>query len=504
MLVITRDHAVAVAVGQFEEIDLLKHALTFISEEDPLVISERVLPDLTWELTFLSGLLPRITSRLSQLCPYEVYDRIPPLESFEAFWEGNSEKINKKMLRGVELYDDQVSAITKALYHRRGIITLSTGGGKTEVSAAIIRYLERESADHRVIMVVPSVNSMRQTIQRFRDRGIRSVGAMGDQVHELSKRHLVAVVNSLYRRLGRKDTQKVTAATTCLLFMEAHHEPAPTWSTIAQTINAPYRFALSATPFVRPETPTDLRDYGLIGATGEVISFCPPYILMDKGRLATPHLTMLEITHPYQGGNYWQLIKNRCIVKNVMRNTAICRIATDCTRAGNKVLLIVNERDNHGHPLACQISEALGKPVLFFAGGSSLSTYLGGEKHREERIAVNELALRLQEKPSYCLIGSPAVHEDVDFPDANVLIMAGAGRRFRRTTQIVGRVLRRKPEPNIVYVVDFYDKTSFVLTNQANERMKWYNDQFGKAKRYQFSIEKTVEDVVAKICGGRE
>src|SRR5262249_62383958 len=141
------------------------------------------------------------------------------------------------------------------------------------------------------------------------------------------------------------------------------------------------------------------------------------------------------------------------------RNGALAACVVRLGAPQKKQLILVAEV-NHGTLLAEQVSTAVA-PVYFFKGGSELLVYRHGQLDLATTIPVDRLADHLARCQSYVLFGSPAVNEDVDFPDANVLVIAGAGRKFQRTIQQGGRGLRPSDDRRVA-IIDCDDRTSFV------------------------------------------
>jgi len=192
------------------------------------------------------------------------------------------------------------------------------------------------------------------------------------------------------------------------------------------------------------------------------------------------------------------MLKRAGLYGNRSRNAAIVEVAHRLA-ATHKLLILVAEVW-HGTLLAEQVSRTV-DPVFFFKGGSELLVFRHGQLDHSATIPVTELAEHLARCPSYVLLGSPAVGEDVDFPDANVLVVAGAGRKFQRTIQRAGRVLRPQGGASAA-IIDFTDKTSFVLQYHSKLRAQSYRERYGRAAGFRLLEHRTVEDVLAAIVQG--
>jgi superfamily II DNA or RNA helicase len=116
---------------------------------------------------------------------------------------------------------------------------------------------------------------------------------------------------------------------------------------------------------------------------------------------------------------------------------------------------------------------------------------------------ITRVAKMLRElEDGYVLVGSPALDEDADFPDANVLIVAGAGRSFNKTIQRSGRVLRAKPGSNICHIIDFDDRSAWRLHAQANRRRELYASRYRGAKAFTIEDHHHPDEIVQLVVTG--
>lgn len=411
--------------------------------------------------------------------------------------------VRDDLLDEVVLYPEyQVPAVIKSIYWQRGVVMIPTGGGKTETAAAIAKLLE-ERDGIGTLMVVPGINSMHQTWRRWQRRGIESVGRLGGGVQYGGETHLIAVADSLRQRIAGGDRaikRYLERTCGCVLFMEAQHLPADTWMDIGTKLDLPYRIALSATPYIDEDGPGDIRDMQLIGMTGETLVEIPDSLVMDLGRMSTPIVHMVRMRGPWMAGERnWHQLNRHGIVGNPARNKAIVRMARRLAAADHRVLVLSKEIP-HGQKLSASISKRVDNTFMF-QGQSRFTTYRDGSIYRAEKKPIYEVADELEEiEGGYALTGSPAVDEDADLPDANVLINGSGGRAMGRLAQRSGRVLRAKPErDNIAHLIDFYDDCAFVLRAHSNRRKEIYEARYGAAKRFQILEHDSPDDAVDAV-----
>lgn len=123
--------------------------------------------------------------------------------------------------------------------HRRVLLQLPTGAGKTFIAATVAKGAQAKS--RRVIFLVHRAELVDQTSRTFADEGIPhgliAAGLpMGDELVQ------VASVQTLARRLDR------VAAPDLLFVDEAHHAVAGTWGKVLEAWPDAYVIGLTATP----------------------------------------------------------------------------------------------------------------------------------------------------------------------------------------------------------------------------------------------------------------
>jgi superfamily II DNA or RNA helicase len=234
---------------------------------------------------------------------------------------------------------------------------------------------------------------------------------------------------------------------------------------------------LSATPFQGPQAKW-YEDYQVIGLTGPIVARIPDHVLMNRGVMATPTIHFLEASSVFLGeANDWFHLKTSGIVKNKARNDAMVYIAAQLYLLGRKMLVLTAEIA-HGVELASRISKLTQAKAFMYQGDSLFRVFANGTETASMRIPIPELAEYLKQLDRYIMVGSPAVDEDADFADMDVLMVGSAGKSYVGVLQRAGRVLR--PKSN-VHIIDFSDKFSFVLHTQSKKRLSYYKERYGEA-----------------------
>lgn len=442
------------------------------------------------ERRFLSGLLPHVCEALRrQDIPFGLQGRtFPNLEVPEV----PAEILATADHPNFRLYEYQRMAVRKAVIMGRGIIRAATGAGKTEIYTAMIKHIEQvEGRRVRSLLLMPAVRLAEQTCERLRKRGLDSVVMAEAGVLSAPGRHVVGVVNTVYRGILKQQEQLlgVLDSVDVLGVDESHHQSSKMHMTVAFSCNAKYRYGLSATPFADKDSPyTNISDLAMIGALGTVVVDIPSAFLRSAVNPLTgntylpnpkvvfidcPHdrkkFGFLSSTNQWVDTSKWSDVQDQCVVNNQYRNGLIRRLAYWRSRQeGAKVLILVSKHE-HGHLLMRMLDE-LGVRVACMFGGGYAARVVDDQVVQD--ITHDEVVERFSNGALEVLIGSPHMDEGLSFPAVTDLIMAGAGRggaSFRRLYQKIGRSLHSDNVPN---VYDFFDHTHYMLKAQSKARIR--------------------------------
>ncbi len=308
---------------------------------------------LTDEGQFATGLLEHVLLKLKerQLAVEVEGEPEPDLHDYE---------ITPDYLEGVELRDYQLDAIEKALAKRRGIVKIATGGGKTEVQAAVAKALG-DTHGVRTLTVVTGIKGANQTYRRFLKRGLSDVGRLSGAHHDIVAQHVVATVQTLYAAFKRRhdDVMALLKEAGLIQFDECHHEGADSWYLPGMRVETGRRLSYSATPF--HEDPANLHPYDarVLGMTGPVIINASSKYLRDRGFLVDPKIFMVKIDQPKdlwrRMRSPYHTIERDGIVQNQVRNTTAINIART-QHERHRVAFLVR-RIEHGKHILTKLAE---------------------------------------------------------------------------------------------------------------------------------------------------
>lgn len=353
--------------------------------------------------------------------------------------------------KNFQLRPYQPSAVLRTVYSRSkligklgGVLQAATGAGKTAIAARMISLLKTTT-----LFVVHTKDLLMQAKKAFESfLGIK-VGIIG---------------------AGKKDIQPVTVATIqslqsgyddllstveFIIFDECHHVAARTlYETAMKLKNAKCVVGLSASPWR-----DDNHDLMIEAVCGPVRHKITASDLIDQGFLVPPEITVYRRPLPphlkrmHIDAQSYQKAYRKVVVEDEGRNRLVQQIAKEQLAAGRRLLVLVRQVD-HG-----QILESMIPGSVFVEGNMKLAD--------REKAFEDFRKGRIQ-----CLIGTSLADEGVDIPNADALILAGAGSSSTRALQRIGRVIRCAPGKTSAFVADIVDEhKSFQRQFYARKKM---------------------------------
>lgn len=129
---------------------------------------------------------------------------------------------------------------------RAVLLVLPTGGGKTAIATEITRQHIAKDVGHRVLFLAHRTELIKQAAARLRAEGVSDMRVIqgGSTIGDTGARVTVASIPTLI-------TDRWLAAlppATLVIFDEAHHTKAASWSRIASAYSGAIRIGLTATP----------------------------------------------------------------------------------------------------------------------------------------------------------------------------------------------------------------------------------------------------------------
>lgn len=364
---------------------------------------------------------------------------------------------NDFTLEGVTLYPWQKTAVRRALAAGRGVLKIATGGGKTEVTAGIIRGLTTSERPPKTLIIVPNRNLLTQTKKRLEQRLGHEVGTIGFGKWQEDYVTL-AIPNSLKSPKFKAQRKELMAACELLIIDEAHHTASDTWNKLVSSCKAWYRFGLSGTPLDR----ADGSNLKLIGQTGPMLVDISSALLVSQGKLAKPTVRMVDVRHPrVPNGLDWASIYAAGIVQNEGFHDIVTREVAGEVKAGKQTLVLVTQIA-HGDALSDKLTR---KGIDH--------EWVHGKTDADDLDAVIE---KFKAGELRTLIASPIFGEGTDIPSIDSLVIADGGKSAIKVVQKAGRAMRVKKAgtANTCTIVDFSHYTNEKLLRHSIRRRDTY------------------------------
>jgi superfamily II DNA or RNA helicase len=342
----------------------------------------------------------------------------------------------------------------------RGVIVLPTGAGKT-----VVAYMALEQAPVRTLVVVPTIDLLRQW-----RRGLIERAGLPEE--------MVGIVGGGERRVGPVTVITYDSAAMprrrldgygLLIVDEVHHLPAPTYRAIASKVSAPFRLGLSATPerkdgghfhlddLVGPEVyrrvPAEL------ASTGHIASYREKRIFVDL----TP-----EERYRYDAlmAEYrWYLATRRSqlvgggLFEALIRRSGFDPGARRALQAHHEARMISLNAEGKIAQVEALLRKHRREHVIVFSEYNAMVDVLSRRlalpaityrTHPDERRLILE---RFRSGQYSKIVTGRVLNEGVDVPDASVAIVVSGSSATREHIQRLGRVLRPKPKGAVLYEV---------------------------------------------------
>lgn len=378
-----------------------------------------------------------------KLCPIEILDKRKTETKYDTKYKEND----------IILRDYQSVAIDKMIRSKIGIIGAATGGGKTIISAEIIK---RQSVN--TLFVIDNKTLMSQTKKEYEDYlgvdiGTITEGDMNIVELESGQTITVCTIQTIMSRLKKKDKEilKYLKTVQMVIWDEAQLSKSKSYITLHKKLtNCHYYVGLTGTPGKDKKQFVDMQYI-----TGDVIYEIKAKTLIDRGVLTKPVINFLTYDFgQFLEGTYQEAFEQ--VTTNKNRNRKVIEVI----KKHNKLSLILVSRVKHGQELAAMI-EAEGKEVFFIRGAIN-------NKKRDE--ILNEA----REGHPRILIGTASiVSKGLNLTNLEILINTTANVSDIQTIQSLGRLLRKHENKEQAIYYDFLDDIKH-MKEHSEERIKQF------------------------------
>lgn len=362
------------------------------------------------------------------------------------------------------LRDYQVNIINLYLENMQGVQCISTGAGKTLVTAVLSHNVEQYG---RTIVIVPNRDLVTQTERDYINLGL-DVGVLYGGRKEYTRQHTICTWQSL-EVLNKKSKQFDPGITiedfldgvVCIIVDEAHGGKADVLKKLMSTTFAhiPLRWGMTGTI---PEE--EYYQAAIVGTIGPIINHVSAKELQDKDVLANLHVNILQTQEPPMTFKSYQA-EYKWLVSFKPRLEWLAEHVTKQAEEGNTLVLV--NRIETGQELSALIPESV------FVSGSMKGTQRK-EEYDEVKTAHGKVII--------ATYGVAAV--GIDIPRIFNLYLLEVGKGFVRTIQSIGRGIRRAEDKSFLHVFDICSNTKY-SSKHLTARKRFY-----KKAEYPYEIQK--------------
>lgn len=381
----------------------------------------------------------------------------------ETFKNNNWPKGHLMEGQPIVLRDYQIEIVNNFLNNPQSIVESATGSGKTLITAALSKSVEKYG---RSIIIVPNKSLVVQTEEDYVNLGL-DVGVYFGDRKELNKTHTICTWQSLNNLLKNTKAgiadftiQDMIEGVVCVMVDEVHQAAAEVLKTLLTGIfsHVPIRWGLTGTV---PKAAFD--QLSLLVSLGPVVGKLAASELQEMGVLAQCHVNIVQLKDKREFKDYQSELK--FLTSDLNRLDTIAKLVGKVNETGNTLVLV--DRISAGKELADRIPDA-----VFVSGGTKITERK--EEYDEIKTSSNKVII--------ATYGVAAV--GINIPRIFNLVLLEPGKSFVRVIQSIGRGIRKADDKDHVSIWDITSDCKFAkrhLTQRKN---------FYKEASYPFSIEK--------------
>lgn len=354
----------------------------------------------------------------------------------------------------VLLRDYQANAINAFLHDTQSVQEISTGSGKTIMTALLCQRAEKYG---RTITIVPNRDLVTQTRKDYELIGL-DVGVFFGGEKDYDKTHTICTwqsLNSLGKRTKNGDAPiewgEFVEGVNCVIVDECHAGKADVLKSLltGPFSQVPIRWGLTGTI---PKEEFEWRSLQV--AIGPVVNKIRAADLQEQGILAQCKVNIIQIQDQRTFSNYQSELKYLLTDSN--RLDYISGLIGRVSESGNTLVLV--DRIEAGRELVSRIPN---------------SVFISGEVKSTDRQDHYEQVATAEDKVLVCTYGVAAV--GINLPRLFNVILIEPGKSFVRTIQSIGRGLRKAQDKDSVEIWDITSSCKF-SKRHLTHRKTFYND----------------------------
>jgi superfamily II DNA or RNA helicase len=374
------------------------------------------------------------------------------------------------------LRDYQRDAVLAALRRTRGLISATTGSGKTVIAAGLM-YAAKDPRWVFMVHKPDVVAQAAESISRFLNEPVTIL--RGKQTN-WQGRVLFATYDSL---LASAKGMAFLAEADGIIVDEAHRAATNSAAKcILAAEKAYYRIGLSATPLSR----SDKRDVLTVGLLGPIIYEIKAPKLIEQQNITPLNFQWVLFAHqdPGVSPRAWDEFYTRTVVENPARNMLIAALAAKA----HKPAIVFVKRKKQAEQLAAQI-KTLGVSTAEFA-------------HGDLSVDNRKLMLdRVRAGTTEVVVSTAIFYEGIDVDNFRTAIIGTAGASWIEGLQRPGRLTRLAAGKDSAHVIDIADHGVASLTNHTLSRYEAYKSEgFTVPKPWAMETVARMEQPGANAC----
>ena len=358
--------------------------------------------------------------------------------------------------------DYQKEAILLSTNQGRGINIVPTAGGKTLISAGLIKTMRHRLNNENalVFIIVPSIQLVEQTASDFISYGLDKVSKWSGNNKIDSECNII--VAGMQFLLSKKTDLSILADVDILRIDECHGlRRGNQINKILKLIKTNHRFGFTGT---MPSSKSD--QWNIIGKLGPIVYEQKTDFLKRQKYISNFKITIVNIhhkktpakvTHP----NPMEAYNNEIdfIMTSDFRNEIISKLSL---KLENNSLIMV-DRITHGELLEEKLKKIGSNKSIFFIRGST---------EIEDRENIRSY---MNDKNDVIVIAiSKIFSTGINIPNLHNIIFASAGKSKIKIMQSIGRALRLHKTKSMANIIDISDNLKYSKLHLI-ERKKLYN-----------------------------
>ena len=364
----------------------------------------------------------------------------------------------------IVLRDYQVDCINEYLETLHCVQEISTGAGKTILTAAL-SYLVEKNTGGRSIVIVPNKDLVMQTEVDYLNVGL-DVGVYYGDRKDLGNQHIICTWQSLNNldKMGTVDGLNIIEAfidgVNCVICDECHLSKAEVLKGLLTGALAriPIRWGMTGTI---PEY--EYQTIALLVGIGETTNKLTPKELQDKGVLSACHVNIIQLQDKGEHSSYADEVKY--LVTNFGRMGYISSSIAKISETGNTLVLV--DRIKAG-----ELLEQFLEGSIFLSGSDKAK--VRKEHYDEVSISDNKVIIA-----TYGIAST-----GINIPRIFNLVLIEPGKSYVKVIQSIGRGIRKAKDKDFVEIWDFTSNLKYSkrhLTKRKN---------FYKKVEYPFTMTK--------------